>query len=268
MTSVAYGFRINTNAKAAMAEVDSLTKTMKEMDQVVAHSAGTVKSAGTANDAYVASLVREANILGMTTSQVRLYDLAAKGLNQTQRLQAVSSLALIQSHEKQAASMAAMASIGLRMGNVIGLAIAAVAGVATAGVVKVTNLGESFADLSEKSGRSAQDLSALRFIAAQANTSFEEVAKSGYTLSKGISAASRGSGTAELAFKALNIEVKNADGSLRSSESVMLDIADRFKDMTDYTTKAALAQMLFKDGGAAIERAWKNWVKRRSHWEW
>ena len=57
---------------------------------------------------------------------------------------------------------------------------------------------------------------------------------------------------ASKAFNELQIEVKNADGTLRSADEVMLDIATRFKDMEDGPNKVALAMKLFGKSGAEL----------------
>jgi hypothetical protein len=60
-----------------------------------------------------------------------------------------------------------------------------------------------------------------------------------------------GKGASE-AFRELGISIKNQDGSLRSSEAVMMDLADAFAKMEDGPNKAALAMKLFGRGGAEL----------------
>jgi hypothetical protein len=57
---------------------------------------------------------------------------------------------------------------------------------------------------------------------------------------------------ASKAFNELGINVKNADGTMRSADDVMLDIATRFKDMEDGPNKVALAMKLFGKSGAEL----------------
>ena len=64
--------------------------------------------------------------------------------------------------------------------------------------------------------------------------------------------ASLGVGKAKIAFDQLGIAVTNQDGSLRASEQVLLDVADKFKNMEDGTRKAALAYDIF--GGKTSEQ--------------
>ena len=71
-------------------------------------------------------------------------------------------------------------------------------------------------------------------------------------LARNIKETSLGTGKAKEAFDELGITVVKADGSLRASEQVLLDIADKFKDMEDGTKKASLAYDLF--GGKTSEQ--------------
>jgi len=57
---------------------------------------------------------------------------------------------------------------------------------------------------------------------------------------------------ASKAFNELGINVKNADGTMRSADDVMLDIATRFKGMEDGPNKVALAMKLFGKSGAEL----------------
>lgn len=61
----------------------------------------------------------------------------------------------------------------------------------------------------------------------------------------------RGAGQdAKAAFDALGISVDDANGNLKSNESVLMDVADRFSKMEDGTTKTALAVKIFGRAGA------------------
>src|SRR5690606_41954766 len=54
------------------------------------------------------------------------------------------------------------------------------------------------------------------------------------------------------AFDAIGVSVTNADGSLRDTEEVMLDVADRFEKIEDGAAKAAIAQELFGRSGTNL----------------
>lgn len=54
------------------------------------------------------------------------------------------------------------------------------------------------------------------------------------------------------AFKALGVETRNADGTLRTSKDVLYDVADAFAGVEDGTAKSALAMEIFGKSGAEL----------------
>ena len=54
------------------------------------------------------------------------------------------------------------------------------------------------------------------------------------------------------AFRKLGVTIKNQDGTLRGSDAVLLDIANKFKTMTNPVEKTALAMKLFGRSGADL----------------
>lgn len=57
---------------------------------------------------------------------------------------------------------------------------------------------------------------------------------------------------ASAAFKELSIELRNADGTVKSTDRIMMEVANRFKDMPDGVQKTALAMKLFGKSGAEL----------------
>ena len=107
-------------------------------------------------------------------------------------------------------------------------------------------------DLSEKSGIAVERLSALRFAGEAVGTPLEDIATGARKLAQNMAAAAGGSKDAAAAFKAIGVEVKNVDGTLRSSDEVLLDIAERFSGYRDGAAKAALAQDIFGKAGERL----------------
>jgi hypothetical protein len=54
------------------------------------------------------------------------------------------------------------------------------------------------------------------------------------------------------AFRELGVAIKNADGSMRTSDAVLLDISRKFATMPDGVAKTTLAMKLFGRGGAEM----------------
>ena len=102
-------------------------------------------------------------------------------------------------------------------------------------------------DLSQKTGVSVESLSKFQQAANASGTSIEGVGAAMIKLNKGLAA---GSGPAADALKALGLSATDASGKLKSTDKVMLEVADKFKAMPDGAQKTALALKLFGKAGA------------------
>ncbi|SFM12962.1 hypothetical protein [Nitrosomonas communis] len=103
--------------------------------------------------------------------------------------------------------------------------------------------------LSQKIGVSVEALSTLRFAAELSDVSLEALQKGIKALSQNIVEANSGAGRGAQIFDALGISVKNADGTLKSAEQVLLEVADVFTTLEDGTVKTTLAVELFGKTG-------------------
>ncbi len=127
----------------------------------------------------------------------------------------------------------------------------ALAGVFSAATIKgAVDMLDKLDDLSEKTGISVENLSALRYAGEVTGTSMEAIATSVKKLSVNMAEAASGSKEAVATFKSVGVEVKNADGSLRNQDLVLGDLADRFASYADGAGKSALAQKIFGKAGA------------------
>jgi len=103
--------------------------------------------------------------------------------------------------------------------------------------------------LSQKIGISVEALSTLRFAAQLSDVSLETLQKGIKGLSQNITEANTGIGDGAQVFEALGVSVKNADGSMKSTEAVLLQVADVFANLEDGAVKTALAVKLFGKSG-------------------
>lgn len=103
--------------------------------------------------------------------------------------------------------------------------------------------------LSQKIGISVEALSTLRFAAQLSDVSLETLQKGIKALSQNIAEANTGIGDGAQVFDALGISVRNADGSMKSTEAVLLQVADVFANLEDGAVKTALAVKLFGKSG-------------------
>lgn len=106
--------------------------------------------------------------------------------------------------------------------------------------------------MSQRVGVNVEALSGLKFAAQLADVSTESLGTGLKKLSVNMLDTQAGAGDAREAFRALGIEVKQADGSLKGADGVMREIADRFSRMEDGAGKTALAVKLFGRAGSDL----------------
>jgi len=122
-----------------------------------------------------------------------------------------------------------------------------------ASMVKGTlEAGDRMNDLAQSTGVSVEALSRFNKAAAVSGTNLEGVSKGLVKLNKAMLDAATGGKASSATFSALGISVKNADGTLKSADQVMLEVANRFKAMPDGAAKTALALRLFGKSGAEL----------------
>jgi lambda family phage tail tape measure protein len=78
---------------------------------------------------------------------------------------------------------------------------------------------------------------------AQLETGLKSFARTSYEAAKGVA-------TYSDAYASLGVDVKQADGSLKASDDLLKEIADKFKDLPNGPEKAAIAMRLFGKSGA------------------
>ena len=134
-------------------------------------------------------------------------------------------------------------------GLLAGLGVSlSVAGFATM-IKSAIDAADHLNKLSQKIGISVEALSTLRFAAQLSDVSLETLQKGIKGLSQNIAEANTGVGDGAQMFDALGISVKNADGSMKSTEAVLLQVADVFSNLEDGAVKTALAVKLFGKSG-------------------
>ena len=172
-------------------------------------------------------------------------------------------------------NLRAMSEQFKKMGTDLQSAGQAMRGISTAAAA----LAASFGALTVKSGKWADDLNTmskrysiatkdLQMYSAAAelvDTDVETIAKSHVKLEKTMLTASKGTGNAADAFKALGVEVTNADGSLRNGDQVWQETIKALGEMENETERDAYAMTLMgrsaselnpliEDGGEAYQR--------------
>jgi hypothetical protein len=107
-------------------------------------------------------------------------------------------------------------------------------------------------DLSKSVGASTEFLSQMEFAAKQSGIGTEELSKGLAKLSKAALSAAKDGGASAETFKQLGISVQNADGTMRGTEELLLDISDKFSKMENGVAKTGLAMELFGRSGATM----------------
>jgi len=111
---------------------------------------------------------------------------------------------------------------------------------------KSLDAADSMSKLSQRTGVAAPMLDKFRQAAELSDTSIQSLEKAFPNLARGIKdAIDKGTGPAAEAFTQLGIGLTDANGKIRDTDAVMLDLADRFQQMPDGTEKAALASQIF-----------------------
>ena len=109
----------------------------------------------------------------------------------------------------------------------------------------VIDAADALDEMSGRIGVSAKELSGLQLAYKQAGMGNEAMASSLAKLSREMSEGNAG-------LRALGVNTRNADGSLRGTTAVLLDVADKFTGMQDGATKTALAMEIFGKSGAEM----------------
>ncbi|WP_085025293.1 phage tail protein [Ensifer aridi] len=150
----------------------------------------------------------------------------------------------------QAQSRLAKFGPALKKGLAAAGAAAATAGAAIGLAVKgALDEADEMSKLSAKIGVPIEELSRLKYAADLSGVSIEGVGNGFKKLSTNINEAATGSKSAGELFTQIGVAATNADGTLRSSSAVLLDVAEKFAAMEDGAQKTALAVQLFGKSG-------------------
>ena len=109
----------------------------------------------------------------------------------------------------------------------------------------VAELGDKFNKMSLRTGIAVETLSAFDHVAKISGTDIDVFEKSVRYLSKTMLDMSRGIGLAKRTFEELGLSVTDSDGKLKDTTTVLLEVADKIKNMKNETKMAAFASEIF-----------------------
>lgn len=162
----------------------------------------------------------------------------ARGMGQAERL-TKQRLDAIRRHARE-------------FGKQFGIAITAATAAAAYAIKSAVDRADEIYNAAKKIGVATETLSALEYAAKQAGVEFESLQSSLGKLAKYQVEAATGNKEAANTFRALGIEIKDANGNLRDVGDLLPDIARVFAQMEDGSAKTALAIRLFGKSGADL----------------
>ncbi|GIK75879.1 MAG: hypothetical protein BroJett021_48670 [Chloroflexota bacterium] len=134
-------------------------------------------------------------------------------------------------------------------GLLAGLGVSLTLGAFAALVKGAIDSADELNKLSQKIGISVEALSTLQFAAQLSDVGLDTLKTGLKGLSANLTEARSGLGEGAALFQALGISVEESAGNLKSSDTILLEIADRFASFEDGATKTALAVKLFGKSG-------------------
>lgn len=145
-------------------------------------------------------------------------------------------------------------NVKLAHGAVTAFASAAAAAGATLAAVLVMTAksADAMVKMAQAAGMATDEFSQLAYAAQLSGVSAEALSSSVSRLNRNISDAAQGTGEAGKAFTALGLQTQNVDGSLKSADQVIAEVANKFATFADGPEKSALAIALFGRAGAQM----------------
>jgi hypothetical protein len=137
----------------------------------------------------------------------------------------------------------------------------AFAGIATAsvfagfvqGIQGAIDRASKFAETAQKIGASVEFLSAMSFAAKMSGVEFESLEKGMIKLSRAMDeVSSNAKSNIAYDFKRIGVSLTDANGQLKTTENLFLEIADKISGFDDGMRKAAVAQAIFGREGADL----------------
>lgn len=130
-------------------------------------------------------------------------------------------------------------------GALAGLGVILSAGVILNGVKNIISAMDKLDETSEKVGVGVEALQVFQLAAQLSGIEAD-------SLTKGLGKLSKNMYEGSDAFDKIGVSTKDANGDLKLTDAVLLEMADKFKDMPDGTMKTALAMKVFGKSGAEL----------------
>lgn len=112
-------------------------------------------------------------------------------------------------------------------------------------VVDAAKYADEINTMAKTTGLSTDTLQEFQYMSGLVDVDLSTITGSLSKLTKNMNTARKGTGDAATAFKNLNINITNADGSLRDNEEVFGEVLDKLGQMTNETERDAAAMAIF-----------------------
>lgn len=188
-----------------------------------------------------------------------IFSTLGKGLKQTAQFKALSSLFGKIKNSKFGEGVSKWAgSIKTAIKESIGAikawvkTIIYVAGVITAVVISVSKLGDSIDKGSQRMNMSTEQYQKWAYAMELSGSSIEELREGYNQMSGQISQAVNGTEESQKAFQRLGVNLKDAQGNLRSTGDIFEDVVVSLQSMDNATERTALAYKLFGESTSKL----------------
>lgn len=134
----------------------------------------------------------------------------------------------------------------------LGLAFTAFGGIITALILRQAQFIDRLGKVSDVIGVNIETLQKFRFAAEQSGIGIDQADVALRRFARRLGEAQRNTGELAPALRRLGIETRNADGTLKSAEEVLLEFADGVADTENKSQRLALAFKAFDSEGAEL----------------
>ena len=111
---------------------------------------------------------------------------------------------------------------------------------------------DAMGKMAKAAGVAVEPFSKIAYAANLLDVSAEQLSGAFNKLNKNLAEAGAGAKEQTALFKALGVSVKDAEGKVRPADKVFEDLAERFGNMEDGASKAALKMQVFRKEGAKL----------------
>lgn len=140
----------------------------------------------------------------------------------------------------------------VKIAAIAAAAVAAVTAAFIANTLAVAANGDEIGKTARALGMSAEEFQKWRAVADKAGISAEKFNVALLTLTRTAAAAAMGTGEAAQAYKDFGIDVKRADGSVKSQSELLIELAEKYENIENPLERAAALQRIFGEAGAAM----------------